>query len=116
MLVRGDNSSAVQWVINCKRGRGDQVRTGALMRMLEALETEGGWCFQAKHVRGLDNRWEGEGFRKNLAKESPQTVWQVQELEGEEQWMCSEFLREDTPLDGLRRRLERLTRRIGGCG
>ena len=122
VLMRGDNLSAVQWVIDCTQGEREEARTGALMRMLGALETQGGWCFQAKHVRGVDNRladgitrWKGEEIQKNLTKESPQTVWLVQELREEEQWMCSEILREDTPTDGLRRRLKRLTRRIGGC-
>ena len=89
------------------------MRTGALMKMLGALETQ----------RGVDNRladgitrWKGEEIQDNLTKESPPTIWQVQELGEEEQRMCSEFLREDTPSDGLPRRLERLTRRVGGCG
>ena len=39
VLMRGDNSSAVQWVINCEGGGREEVRPGALMRMLEVLET-----------------------------------------------------------------------------
>ena len=110
-------------MITCKGGGKVEVRAGALMRILGALETKGGWCFQEKPVKGVDNRladgitrWKGEEIQKNLAKESPQTVCQVQELGKEEQRMCSEILREDAPLDGLRLRLERLTRQIGGCG
>ena len=98
VLMLGDNSSAVQWVINCKRGRKEKVRAGALVRILGALETKGGCCFQAQHMRGVDSRlaegitrWKGE-MQINLTKESPQTVWQVQELGKEEQRMCSEIL------------------------
>ena len=43
-------------MINCMGGGKDKVRTGVLMRMLRALEMEGGWCFRAKYVRKLDNR------------------------------------------------------------
>ena len=46
VMMRGDNSSAVQWVINCKGGGKEKVRTGALMRMLGALETQGGGVFR----------------------------------------------------------------------
>ena len=54
VLLRGDKSSAVQWVTNCKGGK-DNVRAGGLMRILGALEVRGKWCFQAKHVAGVDN-------------------------------------------------------------
>ena len=43
-------------MINCEGGRREEVRPGALMKMMEALETQGGWCFQVKHVRGVDSR------------------------------------------------------------
>ena len=54
VLMRGDNSSAVQWVTNCKGGN-DDLRAGGLIRILGALEVRGKWCFQAKHVAGVDN-------------------------------------------------------------
>jgi len=54
VFMRGDNSSAVQWVLNCK-GRIDDVRAGGLMRIPGALEIEEKWYFQAKHVAGVDN-------------------------------------------------------------
>ena len=76
--------------------------------MLGGLETQGVWCFQAEHVRRVDNRladgitrWKEEEIQNNLTKENPRTVWQVQELGKEERRMCSEILREDTPFDGL---------------
>ena len=36
--------------------REEKVRVGALMRIMGALEAKGGWCFQARHVRGVNNR------------------------------------------------------------
>ena len=48
LLMRGDISSAVQWEIKCKGRRREEVRMGALMRMLGASETQGRWCSQAK--------------------------------------------------------------------
>ena len=58
VLLRGDNSSAVQWVTNCRGGK-DDVRAGGLMRIIGALEVRGKWCFQAKHVAGVDNSLAG---------------------------------------------------------
>ena len=40
VLLRGDNSSAVQWVRNCRGGK-DDVRAGGLMRILSTLEVKG---------------------------------------------------------------------------
>ena len=54
VLMRGDNSSAVEWVTNC-RGGNDNVRAGGLMRILGALEVRRKWCFQAKHVAGVND-------------------------------------------------------------
>ena len=39
--MRGDNASAVQWVLNCKGGK-DDARAGGMMRILGALEERGG--------------------------------------------------------------------------
>ena len=58
MLTRRDNSSAVQWVLNCKGGK-DDVRARGLMRILGALEVKGRWRFQAKHVAGVDSSLPG---------------------------------------------------------
>ena len=53
---------------------------------------------------------EKRGDKKKLTKESLQPIQQVQDLGKEEQSMCSETLREDTASDGLRLRLEILSR------
>ena len=52
VLMRADNEAAVTWVRRCRGGGKKQARLGALMRIIGALEAKGGWCFQARHVRG----------------------------------------------------------------
>ena len=74
VLMRGDSSSAVQWVKNCKGGKGE-VRSGGMMRFFGVLEQIGGWCFQVKHVRGVENRladgitrWKEDEIQSGLTK------------------------------------------------
>lgn len=74
--MRGGNSSAVQCMMNHK-GRGG-IRTGAPMRILGAMEAKGGWYFQAKHVKRVDNkladgimRGKREDSQSNLVKREP---------------------------------------------
>lgn len=51
VLLRGDNEAAVQWVRRCRGAK--QPRSGALMRLLRAIEPAGGWNFEALHVPGI---------------------------------------------------------------
>ena len=44
VLVRGDNSLAVQWVLYWKRGKYDVPAEG-LLRILGTLQVKGKWCF-----------------------------------------------------------------------
>ena len=53
-LMRGDGSSEVQWVINCGGGKGEGILVG-MMRNTGVMKRIGGWSFQAKHVRGVEN-------------------------------------------------------------
>ena len=46
VLMIGDSSSAVQWVINCVGGKGDEGSRG-MTRTTGVLEPIGGWSFQA---------------------------------------------------------------------
>lgn len=39
--------------------------------MLTALEAQGGWCFQAKHVKGVDNKLANE-IKRQVAGHSEQ--------------------------------------------
>ena len=45
--------------------------------------------------------WKVERIPERLNLESPVFAWQVQDLGDEEQQVCSEILREGTPLGGL---------------
>ena len=56
VLMRADNEAAVAWVRRCRGGGKTKVRLGTVMRMIGALEAKRGWCFQARHARGVDNR------------------------------------------------------------
>lgn len=55
VLIRADNESTVTWIVRCKGGSKRMARVGALMRMMGALEAEGGFCFQARHIPGKLN-------------------------------------------------------------
>ena len=66
---------------SCKGGGKEEVRAGALIKILGALETKGEWCFHQKRVSGLGNRladgttrYKGEEMQTNLTKKRPQTV------------------------------------------
>ena len=122
VLMRGNTWSAVQRVKNCKGGKGE-VRSGEMMRILGVLEQIGGWCFQAKLVRRVENgladgitRWKENEIQSRLTKECPAVPWQAHEFGPEEAGMCSEILHQATDLGGLRIRLERLMRKVRKCG
>ena len=87
------------------------------------LEQIRGWCFQAKHVRGVENglvdgitRWKENEIQSRLTKECPAVPWRAQELGAEGAGMCSEILHAATDLVELRSRLGRLMREVGECG
>ena len=94
-----------------------------MMRIMGALERIGGWSFQAKYVRGVENiladgitRWKEKEIQTRLTTECPTVSWQAQELGVEGTEMCSEILRKVTHSDELRSRLGGLMRKVGGCG
>ena len=120
VLMREDNSSAVQWVLNYEEGK-DDVRVGSLMRVLGALEVKGKWCFQAKHVAGVHNslanflnRCEHSKINAEIWRQRPDVNWCEQVMAGEEK--CSAILRGDTRSDVLRRRLEGFIKELGSFG
>ena len=101
----------------------DGVRAGGLMRILGALEVRGKWCFQAKHVAGVDNsladlttRCEHSRVNEELKHRRPDVDWHEQVMGEEEEQKCSAILRGDTRSDVLRNRLEELTKELGGSG
>ena len=114
----GDNSSAVQWVLNCKEDK-DDVRARGLMRIPGVLEVKRKWCFQATHVADVDNslpdlitRCEPSRINAELKRQTPDVYWRKQVMRGEEE-KCSAILRGDTRSYVLRRQLEELTRELG---
>ena len=114
VLMRGDNSTAVQWVLKYK-GSKDDVRAGDMMRILGALEVKK-WCFQARHVADVGNSLadlitccEPSRINAELKRLRPDVNWR-------EQVMCSAIFRGDTRSDVLWRQLNNLTKELGGCG
>ena len=67
VLMRADNDdSAVSWVKKCQGRKKDNARVGALMRWMGVLESKGDWCFQARHVPGVENKLaDGLARRRN---------------------------------------------------
>ena len=87
------------------------------------LETIGGWGFQDKHVRGVENfladgttRWKESEINTRLTAEHLTVLWQAETLGVEGKEMSTETVRVATHSDGLRGRLERLMHKVGGCG
>ena len=117
--MMGDNSSSVAWVNKGRGGR--EPRSGALMRMLGCLEMGSGWCFEAAHVKGVDNtiadgisRWEPETIDAHLRLSRPNVAWRQQVLDPEVADLCTGVLAASTSASQLRSRLEELTGRVGG--
>ena len=84
VMMRGDNSSTVQWMLNFEGGKND-ARAGGLMRILDALELEGRWRSQAKYVAGVDNsladlitRCEPSRINAELKRQRPDVNWREQ--------------------------------------
>lgn len=113
----GDNSSAVQRVINNKVGK-DDVWVGGLMRTLGALEVKRKLCFQAKDLVGGDNaladaiiRCEPSKTNAELKRQRLGVFWREHVMGGEEK--CSAILQGDTRSGTLR---HELTTELGGWG
>ena len=89
----------------------------------DIVQTHQSWCFQSRHVPGVENRladgltrWPEDEIADNLQRDSPGSLWQVQKLGDKEQRVCAGILREATHLEELHQRLERLMKDVGGCG
>jgi len=114
LLLRGDNSAAVTWINKCRGGK--EPRSGALMRVLGCLEMGSDWCFEARHVSGIDNevadgisRWQPRSnIPYNLKRMYPDIEWREQVLSPSELEICSGVLDSSTSEDQLRNRLDGL--------
>ena len=97
VLLRGDNEAAVAWVRRCRWGK--EPRSGALTRLLGALELSSDWHFDAKHVRGGFNvaadgisRWDRDRVLHNLHSVRPDIPWQAQDLGEDGTALCTSVL------------------------
>ena len=121
ILMRGDTMSAIHWVNRCRGGR--EPRAGALMRMLGCLEMRSGWCFRAKHVRGVANvladvvsRWGHPTIAANLFAFRPDINWQEQRVGARGANLCTDILTISTSDAQLRARLSARTSLVAGLG
>lgn len=112
--LRGDNEASVAWIERCRGGR--EPRSGALMRMLGAIEVSSGWLFQSSHVPGVLNsladgisRWPAADVYDNLCAAAPHVRWQEVELNRAGREMCSTVLGPASSASHLRERLNELT-------
>ena len=97
VLLRRDNEAAVEWVRRCRGGK--EPRSGALMRLLEALELSSSWYFDAKHVRGVFNvtaggisRWGRDLLLRNLHSVCPDVPWKARDLAKAGTPLCTSVL------------------------
>ena len=121
ILMRGDNQSAIHWINQCRAGR--EPRSGALMRMLGWLEVRSGWCFRARHVKGVKNtladgisRWDRASIPSALRNCRPDIAWQEQDLGQAGAGLCTGILASSTSGSQLRARLNALMAQASGLG
>ena len=121
ILMRGDNQSAIHWINQCRGGR--EPRSGALMRILGCLEVRSGWCFRARHVKGVNNvladgisRWDRASIPSALRSCRPDIAWQEQDLGQAGTSLCSGILASSSSGGQLRDRLNALTTQVFGLG
>jgi hypothetical protein len=85
VLLRGDNQSAVQWVRH--RGGAADERARAALRLLAAVETSGGWSFDALHIAGkLNVCADGVTRLSSLAAIQKMLEQEAPRREGEPPW------------------------------
>lgn len=121
VLLRGDNMSSIHWCNRCRGPR--EPRSGALMRILGCLEMRSGWCFRARHVKGIANtladgisRWNHDSIASNLRAFRPDIDWQVQDLGQAGRDFVTDVLASSSSSTQLRLRLEGLTRQASTLG
>ena len=120
-MLQGDNETAVDWVRRCRGGK--EPRSGALMRLMGAIELAGGWHFDSLHVPGVLNdvadgisRWNPGDICRNLAALRPSIEWQELDLGVEGRELCKSLLATNSSAKPLRERLNALTKVISGVG
>ena len=121
ILMRGNNSSGVYWVNRCRGSR--EPRSDAVMRMIGCLEMRSGWCFRAKHVKGVANtladgisRWERDSISAKLTAFRPDVNWQEQILGEAGTGLITDVVASSASADQLRPRLGERTSRVADLG
>ena len=114
VLLRGDNEPSVAWIW---RSRGSKKPpSGALVRVLDALEESTGRHFQSSRVSGVllshaDGicQWDASGVRANLIAACPHVRWRHVDIREDGQKTCSAVLTSTSCGVQLRQRLSALT-------
>ena len=121
VLLRGDNEATVHWVRRCRGGK--EPRSGALMRLMGAIEVAGGWYFDSLHVPGVLNdvadgisRWNPGDICRNLAGLCPSNDWQEREMGVEGRELCTSASAANSSTKSLRERLNALSKVIPDVG
>ena len=120
-LMPENNSSSVHWVNRCRGGW--EPRSGAVMRMMGCLDMRSGWCFWAKHVKGVANtvadgisRWDSDSISAKLTAFRPDVNWQEQILGEAGIGLITDVVASSTSADQLRTRLGERTSRVAHLG
>ena len=102
---------------------GKELRSGAFMRLMGAIELSGGWHFDSLLVPGvLDDvpddisRWNPGDICRSFTALRPSIDWQERNLGVEGRELCTSALATNSSAKPLRKRLNALTKVISGVG
>ena len=94
-----------------------------MMRMMGCLEMRSGWCFRAKHVKGVANtladgisRWDRDSISAKLTAFRPDANWQEKILGEAGIGLITDVVASSTSADQLRTRLGERTSRVADLG
>ena len=100
---------------------GKELRSGAFMRLMGAIELPGGWHFDSFHVPGVLNdvadgisRWNPGDMCRSFTALRPFIDWQERDLGVEGRELCTSALATNSSAKPLRKRLNALTKVISG--
>ena len=101
--MHGDNFAAVTWVNRCGRAR--DKRASLMMRMLDRLEIQEGWRYDAKHIPGVQNtladgisRWPRSELADGVTQLTNTDDWYEQAIRARGERLCEIVLQTKTLL------------------
>ena len=104
----------MQWLRRCRGG--NELRSGALMRLASVLELPSGWHFDAKHAWGIFNvaadgisRWDCSSVLLGLGSVRPDIPWQARDLGDVGTCLYTSVLASDSCEASLRPRLNEIS-------